>query len=98
MASLSERAKRESRGGVAAIIDMGFFFLCGEDGRATELINYEASLAPKTEEGNVQGFSCYHGGNYNTLKENQKKEFIQKGKYLLEVTESSTHPEAYMYE
>jgi hypothetical protein len=55
-------------------------------------------LAPKTEEGNVKGFSCYHGGNYNTLKENQKKELIQKGKNLLEVTESSTHPEAYMYE
>ncbi|HEX2124339.1 MAG TPA: hypothetical protein VHF44_01925 [Nitrososphaeraceae archaeon] len=53
-------------------------------------------MAPKTEEGNVKGFSCYHGGNYNTFKENQKKEFIQKGKNLLEVTESSTHPEAYI--
>jgi hypothetical protein len=55
-------------------------------------------LAPKTEEGNVKGFSCYPGGNYNTLKENQKEEFIQKGTNLLEVTESSTHPEAYMHE
>jgi hypothetical protein len=54
------------------------------------LINYEASLTPKTEGGNVIGFSCYHGGNYNTLKDNQKKELAQKGKRLLEITESTT--------
>jgi hypothetical protein len=53
------------------------------------LINYEASLPPKTEGGNVKGFSCYHGGNYDTLKDNQKKELAQRGKKLLEVTEST---------
>jgi hypothetical protein len=62
---------------------MGFFFLFGGDGRATELINYEASLAPKTEGGNVKGFSCYHGGNYSTLKDSQRKELAQKGKKML---------------
>ena len=89
VASLSDRAKKEGRVGVTAIVDMGFFFLFGGDGRATELINYEASLAPKTEGGNVKGFSCYHGGNYNTLKDNQRKELAQKGKKLLEVTEDT---------
>jgi hypothetical protein len=90
VASLSDRAKREGRVGVTAIVDMGFFFLFGGDGRATELINYEASLAPKTEGGNVKGFSCYHGGNYTTLKDSQKEELAQKGKKVLEITESST--------
>src|SRR5215212_8535774 len=60
-----------------------------KEGRATELINYEASLPPKTEGGNVKGFSCYHGGNYNTLKDSQRKELAQKGKKLLEVTEDA---------
>jgi hypothetical protein len=87
--SLSERAKREGRAGVTAIVDMGFFFLFGGDGRATELINYEASLPPETEGGNVKGFSCYHGTNYNTLKDSQKKELAQKGKRVLEVKEST---------
>jgi hypothetical protein len=90
IASLSDRAKREGRVGVAAIVDMGFFFLFGGDGRATELINYEASLAPKTEGGNVRGFSCYHGGNYNTLKDSQREELAQKGKKVLEITEISS--------
>jgi hypothetical protein len=90
VASLSDRAKREGRAGVTAIVDMGFFFLFGGDGRATELINYESSLAPKTKGGNVRGFSCYHGGNYSTLKDNQKKELAQKGKKLLEITESAS--------
>ena len=90
VASLSDRAKREGRAGVTAIVDMGFFFLFGGDGGATELINYEASLAPKTEGGNVRGFSCYHGGNYNTLKDSQKEELAQKGKKLLEITESAS--------
>jgi 6-phosphogluconate dehydrogenase (decarboxylating) len=90
VASLSDRAKKEGRSGVTAIVDMGFFFLFGGDGRATELINYEASLAPKTEGGNVRGFSCYHKGNYNTLKDSQKEELAQKGKKVLEITESST--------
>ncbi len=89
VASLSERAKKEGRVGVTAIVDMGFFFLFGGDGRATELINYEASLAPKTEGGNIKGFSCYHAGNYNTLKDSQKEELAQKGKRLLEITEST---------
>jgi hypothetical protein len=89
VASLSERARKEGRVGVSAIVDMGYFFLFGGDGRATELINYETSLAPKTEGGNIIGFSCYHGGNFSTLKDNQKKELAQKGKKLLEVTEST---------
>lgn len=87
--TLSERARKEGRDGVTAIVDMGFFFMFGGDGRATELINYEASLAPKTEGYNVKGFSCYHGGNFSTLKDNQKKELVQKGKKLLDVTEST---------
>ena len=90
VASLSDRARKEGRDGVTAIVDMGFFFLFGGDGRATELINYEASLAPTTEGGNVKGFSCYHGGNYNTLKDNQKKELAQRQKKVFEVTESTT--------
>jgi len=90
IASLSDRAKREGRAGVTAIVDMGFFFMFGGDGRATELINYEASLAPKTEGGNVKGFTCYHGENYSTLKENQKKELAQKGKKVFEITEISS--------
>jgi MEDS: MEthanogen/methylotroph, DcmR Sensory domain len=89
VATLSDRARKEGRDGVAAIVDMGFFFMFGGDGRATELINYEASLAPKTEGYNVKGFSCYHGGNFSTLKQNQKKELVQKGKKLLDVTEST---------
>ncbi len=89
VASLSERARKEDRAGVSAIVDMGYFFLFGGDGRATELINYEASLPPKTDGGNVKGFSCYHGGNYNTLKDSQRKELAQKGKKVLEVTEST---------
>lgn len=87
--SLSDRAKKEGRAGVTAIVDMGFFFLFGGDGRATELINYEASLPPKTEGGNVKGFSCYHVTNYNTLKYSQKKELALKGKRALEVTEGA---------
>jgi hypothetical protein len=89
VASLSDRARKEDRVGVTAIVDMGSFFLFGGDGRATELINYEASLAPRTEGGNVKGISCYHVGNYGTLKDNQKEELAQKGKKLLEITEST---------
>jgi hypothetical protein len=89
VASLSDRAIKEGRDGVSTIIDMGFFFLFGGDGKATELINYEASLTPKTEGGNVRGLSCYHVGNYNTLTDNQKKELAQKGKKLFEITEST---------
>ena len=87
--SLSDSARKEGRVGVTAIVDMGSFFLFGGDGKATELINYEASLAPKTEGGNVRCFSCYHVGNYDTLKDNQKEELAQKGKRLLEITEST---------
>ena len=90
VASLSDRARKEGRDGVTAIVDMGFFFLFGGDGRATELINYEASLAPTTEGGNVKGFSSYHGGNYDTLKDDQKKELAQRQKKVFEVTESTT--------
>src|SRR5215212_5421501 len=49
VASLSDRARKEDRAGVTAIVDMGFFFLFGGDGRATELINYEASLPQRKE-------------------------------------------------
>jgi hypothetical protein len=90
VASLSNRAAREGRVGVSAIVNMGYFFLFGGDGRATELINYEASLPPKTEDGNVRGFSCYHIGNYNTLKDSQKEELAQGQKKVLEVTESAS--------
>ncbi len=91
VAYLSDRARKEGSDGVTAIVDMGFFFLFGGDGRATELINYEASLAPKTEGGNVKGFSCYHGGNYNTLKDSQKEQLAQRQKKkLLEVTGNIT--------
>jgi hypothetical protein len=89
VASLSQRARKEGRAGVSAIVDMGFFFLFGGDGKATELINYESSLAPKTKGGNIKGLSCYHEGNYNTLKDNQKEELAQKGKKLFEITEST---------
>jgi hypothetical protein len=90
VASLSRHARKECRAGVSAIIDMGFFFLYGGDGKATELINYETSLLPKTEGGNVRGFSCYHAGNYNTLKDSQKKQLAQgQKKKLLEMTESA---------
>jgi hypothetical protein len=90
VASLSERAAREGRIGVSAIVNMGYFFLYGGDGRATELINYEASLAPKTDGGNVRGFSCYHLGDYRNLKDSQKKELQGHGqKKLLKVTESA---------
>ena len=90
ISSLSERARKEYRAGVTAIVDMGYFFLFGGDGRATELINYEASLAPKTDGGNVRGFTCYHGANYNTLKDNQREELSQKGKKVFEITESTS--------
>src|SRR5829696_6635423 len=90
VASLSDRARKEDRAGVTAIVDMGFFFLFGGDGRATEFLYYETPLPPRTEGGNVKGFSCYHGGNYNTLKDSQRKELAQKGKKLLEITESTT--------
>ena len=91
VASLSKRAAREGRIGVCVIVNMGYFFLYGGDGKATELINYEASLAPKTDGGNVRGFSCYHLGDYNTLNDSQKKELQGHGqKKILDVTESAT--------
>ena len=91
VASLSKRAAREGRIGVCVIVNMGYFFLYGGDGKATELINYEASLAPKTDGGNVRGFSCYHLGDYNTLNDSQKKELQgHDQKKILDVTESAT--------
>jgi hypothetical protein len=90
VASLSERAAREGRIGVSVIANMGFFFLYGGDGKATQLINYEASLAPKTDGGNVRGFSCYHLGDYGNLNDSQKKELQGHGqKKLLKVTEGA---------
>ena len=90
--SLSERARKEGRPGVTAIVDVGFFFLFGGDSKAADLISYEASLAPKTQDGNVKGISCYHWGNYETLTE-EDKELLTQGqkKKLLEVREIRNH-------
>ena len=89
--SLSNRARKESRPGVTAIVDMGPFFLFGGDSKAKELINYETSLAPKTQDSNVKGFSCYHIGNYKTLTDADKKEITQRQKKkLLEIREGNT--------
>ena len=86
--SLSERARKEGRPGVTAIVDVGFFFLFGGDSKAANLISYEASLAPKTQDGNVKGISCYHWGNYETLTERDKEQLTQgQKKKLLEVRE-----------
>ena len=86
--SLSQRAIKEGRSGVTAIVDMGFFFLFGGDSKAADLISYEASLAPKTRDGNVKGVSCYHWGNYETLTERDKELLTQgRKKKLLEVRE-----------
>jgi hypothetical protein len=84
--SLSERARKEGRPGVTAIVDVGFFFLFGGDSKAVNLISYEASLAPKTQDGNVKGISCCHWGNYETLTE-RDKELLTQGqkKKLLEL-------------
>jgi hypothetical protein len=87
--SLSERArKEEGRDGVTTIVDMGSLFLFGGDSKAADLIKYEASLAPKIQDGNVKGISCYHMGNYETLTERDKEQITQgQRKKLLEVTE-----------
>jgi hypothetical protein len=88
--SLSLRARKEGRAGVTAIVDVGFFFLFGGDSKAADLISYEASLAPKTQDSNVRGFSCYHLGNYNTLTDADKEQITQgHKKKLLEVTEGN---------
>jgi hypothetical protein len=90
VASLSERAAREGRIGVSAIVNMGFFSLYGRDGDASKLISYEASLLPKIDGGNVRGFSCYHARNYKNLDDSQKNELLARGqKKSLEVTESA---------
>jgi hypothetical protein len=90
--SLSERASKEGRPGVTAIVDVGFFFLFGGDSKAANLISYEASLAPKTQDGNVKGISCYHWGNYETLTERDKEQLtLGQKKKLLEVREISNH-------
>lgn len=89
--SLSQRAREEEgRAGVAAIVDMGFFFLFGGDRKAAELISYETALAPKIQDGNVKGFSCYHLGNYGTLTDTDKEQITQgQRKKILEVIERS---------
>ena len=94
--SLSERARKEGRPGVTAIVDMGFFFLFGGDSKAANLISYEASLAPKTQDGNVKGISCYHWENYKTLRET--KEWLIQGqkKKLLELEIKETIRNAVM--
>jgi hypothetical protein len=89
VASLSERARKEGRIGVSAIVNMGFFFLYDGDG-ASELISYETSLPSKTDGGNVRGFSCYHARDYKNLDDSQKKKLLTRGqKKSLEVIESS---------
>jgi hypothetical protein len=90
--SLSEHAREEGRPGVTAIVDVGFFFLFGGDSKAADLISYESSLAPKTQDGNVKGISCYHWGNYETLTE-RDKELLTQGqeKKLLEVRETLSY-------
>ncbi len=89
--SLSERARKEGRAGVTAIVDVGFFFLFGGDSKAVDLISYESSLAPKTQDGNVKGVSCYHWGNYQTLTA-KDKELLTQGekKKVLEVRDTQT--------
>ena len=90
--SLSLRARKEGRPGVTAIVDVGFFFLFGGDSKAADLISYEASLAPKIQDGNVKGISCYHWGNYETLTDADKELLIQgQKKKLLEVRETRNH-------
>jgi hypothetical protein len=90
VATLSERAKKEGRVGVSAIVNTGFFFLYGREGDGSELMSYEASLTPRIEDGNVRGFSCYHVRNYRNLDDSQKMELHAQGqKKLLEVTESA---------
>jgi hypothetical protein len=90
--SLSQRARKEGRAGVTAIVDMGFFFLFGGDSKAADLISYEASLAPKTQDGNVKGISSYHWGNYETLTERDKELLTQgRKKKLLEVRETRNY-------
>ncbi len=90
--SLSERARKEGRPGVTAIVDVGFFFLFGGDSKAADLISYEASLAPKTQDGNVKGVSCYHWGNYETLTDADKNQLTQgHRKKLLEVREQENY-------
>jgi hypothetical protein len=90
VASLSERAAREGRIGVSAIVNMGFFFLYDGAGDDSELISYETSLPLKTDGGNVRGFSCYHASDYKHLDDSQKKELLTQGqKKILDVTESA---------
>jgi hypothetical protein len=90
VASLSERAAREGRIGVSAIVNMGFFFLYDGHSEASELISYETSLPSKTDGGNVRGISCYHARDYRNLDDNQKKELLTPGqKKSLEITESA---------
>jgi hypothetical protein len=81
--SLSQRARKEGRAGVTAMVDVGFFFLFGGDSKAANLISYEASLAPKTQNGNVKGVSCYHWGNYETLTDRDKELLTQGQKKKL---------------
>jgi cell division protein FtsB len=91
VASLSERARKEGRIGVSAMVNMGFFFLYDGDG-ASELISYETSLPSKTAGGNVRGFSCYHARDYKNLDDSQKNELLTQGqKKSLEVTESAAN-------
>lgn len=70
--SLSQQARKEGMPGVTAIVDMSTFFLFSGDSKAADLISYGSSLAPKTQDGNVKGISCYHWGNYETLTDEDK--------------------------
>jgi hypothetical protein len=70
------------------IIERGSLFVC----RYKKRKRYDASLAPKTQDGNVKGVSCYHWGNYETLRE-RDKELLTQGqkKKLLEVRETRNY-------
>jgi hypothetical protein len=84
VASLSQHARKEGRVGVCHR-GLGYFFLFGGDGRATELINYEAYLPTKTEGGNVIGFSCYHRETIILLKTVREKSLLKKRKSCLKL-------------
>lgn len=65
--------RQEGRAGITTIVNMGSFFLFDGDSKAADVISYEASLAQKTQDDNVKGFSCYHWGNYETLTDADKE-------------------------
>ena len=88
VASLLERAKKEGRVGVTAIVDMGYFFLYGGDGKATELINYEASLRQRQKVAMSKALADIMEKTMILLKRARENTLLKKGKKLLELRES----------